>query len=209
MKLGLIADIHADLSALRRALDLLDGQGVEQVLCAGDLVEKGLDGDAVTRLLRERRIPCVLGNHDASAERNNAWLMRHYGRNHPQILDAETARHVARLPNHLRFEWVGLHIYLTHGTPWSNLDYLFPFSKAETFKQVVSAAPADLIILGHTHRPMLAQVDAAWIVNPGSVCGERSKGSSTCAVVTLPSLHVQFYSLMTGEQVHAPFVCHE
>ncbi|MBL8160995.1 MAG: metallophosphoesterase family protein [Anaerolineae bacterium] len=209
MKIGLIADVHADLPSLRRALDILDGQGVQQVVCAGDLVGKGLDGDAVVRLLRERDIPCVLGNHDADAEQNNAWLSRRYGRDHAMILDAETAQYTARLPDHLRFEWAGLRAYMTHGTPWSNLDYLFPFSKTETFRQVVTAAQSDLIILGHTHAPMLAQVGAAWVVNSGSVCGERSDGSSTCAVVTLPTLHVQHYNVLTGERVNAPFVRHE
>ncbi len=209
MKIGLIADVHADLPSLRRALDILDGQGVQQVVCAGDLVGKGLDGDAVVRLLRERDIPCVLGNHDADAEQNNAWLSRRYGRDHAMILDAETAQYAVRLPDHLRFEWDGLRAYMTHGTPWSNLDYLFPFSKTETFRQVVAAAQSDLIILGHTHAPMLAQVGAAWVVNPGSVCGERSDGSSTCAVVTLPTMHVQHYNVLTGERVNAPFVRHE
>jgi putative phosphoesterase len=209
VKIGLIADIHADQPSLQRALDILDGKGVQQVICAGDLVGKGLDGDAVVRLLRARDIPCVLGNHDAEAEQTNAWLIRHYGRDHAMVLEAETAQAAARLPDHLRFEWAGLRAYLTHGTPWSNLHYLFPFSKAETFKQVVAAAQADLIILGHTHAPMLAQVGSTWIVNPGSVCGERADGSSTCAVVTLPALHVQHYNVLTAEQVSAPFVRHE
>ncbi len=64
MKLGLIADIHADPRALERALRHLERLGVEAVLCAGDLVGYGSSPDAVVGLMLGRGIPCVRGNHD-------------------------------------------------------------------------------------------------------------------------------------------------
>lgn len=40
MKIGLLSDIHGDLDGLRKALKLPDSFGVEQLVCAGDMVEK-------------------------------------------------------------------------------------------------------------------------------------------------------------------------
>jgi predicted phosphodiesterase len=64
MKLGLISDIHGNLQALERILATLDDNGVEMILCAGDLVCYGADHEQVLRVLRERHIPCVVGNYD-------------------------------------------------------------------------------------------------------------------------------------------------
>ena len=47
MRLGLISDIHADLGALDAALGALVERRVDRIVCAGDVVEKGPDGDAV------------------------------------------------------------------------------------------------------------------------------------------------------------------
>ena len=38
----------------------------EQVICAGDIVGYGHDPSGVIRILREREIPAVMGNHDAA-----------------------------------------------------------------------------------------------------------------------------------------------
>jgi predicted phosphodiesterase len=76
MKIGLIADIHADLEALELALMLMEQHGVQQILCAGDLVDKGKHGDAVVQRIRDLRIPCVLGNHDGLARVTQEWYRR-------------------------------------------------------------------------------------------------------------------------------------
>ena len=52
MRIGLISDIHGDIDALNTALTLLKAQGAEKILCAGDLVEKGTEGDAVVRVIK-------------------------------------------------------------------------------------------------------------------------------------------------------------
>ena len=64
MRLGLIADIHADPRALEATLRHLEALGVDQIVCAGDLVGYGSEPDAVVALIRDRAIPCIRGNHD-------------------------------------------------------------------------------------------------------------------------------------------------
>src|SRR5689334_8903920 len=105
MKIGLISDIHADLKSLRFALDILQGQGVDQIVCAGDLTDKGIDGDAVVNLIRQRNIPSVVGNHDWLAERNQHWLLQNYGASHPMLVTEETLQYLNTLPDTLSYNW--------------------------------------------------------------------------------------------------------
>ena len=70
MKIGLISDIHAQLARLDCAIDILQSQGVDMILCAGDLVNRGHEGDTVVERIRAVKIPTVRGNHDVIALRN-------------------------------------------------------------------------------------------------------------------------------------------
>lgn len=45
----------------------------------------------------------------------------------------------------------------------------------------------DLILFGHTHRPLTMRVGRALVINPGEACGFMS-GRSTCAVIDLETM---------------------
>lgn len=57
MKTGIISDIHAQYDSLEKALAILEREAVDEILYAGDLVEKGKDGDRVIPTLIERTPP--------------------------------------------------------------------------------------------------------------------------------------------------------
>jgi putative phosphoesterase len=206
MKIGLISDIHADLKSLHLALDILQGQHTEQIICAGDLTDKGTNGDAVVSLIRERNIPSVVGNHDWLADRNQHWLLQNYGSSHPMLVTEETLHYLNTLPDTLSYTWEGLSIMVAHGTPWSRDEYVFSYSRQELFQQIVQLYEADVVILGHTHEPMLARVGDVWICNPGSVCGLQADGSGTCATLSLPDCTFRVFNLRTGQRVQPAYV---
>lgn len=66
LKYAIISDIHANPAALERVLADAERCGAEKVVCAGDVVGYGHDPAGVIRILRERGIPTVMGNHDAA-----------------------------------------------------------------------------------------------------------------------------------------------
>lgn len=66
MKYAIISDIHANPAALERVLADAKQFGAEKVVCAGDVVGYGPDPVGAIRILRERGIPTVMGNHDAA-----------------------------------------------------------------------------------------------------------------------------------------------
>jgi len=67
VRYAVLSDIHANLEALQAALNAVDSAGVDGIWSLGDLVGYNADPDACIRLIRERGIPTLMGNHDAVA----------------------------------------------------------------------------------------------------------------------------------------------
>ncbi len=64
MKLAVISDIHGNMEAFEAVLADIDTNDVDDIICLGDSIGYGPEPEKVLRLLRERRIPSVLGNHE-------------------------------------------------------------------------------------------------------------------------------------------------
>ncbi|TVR58889.1 MAG: metallophosphoesterase [Gemmatimonadales bacterium] len=62
-----------------------------------------------------------------------------------------------------RVRLADLEVVVTHGHQFGTPT---PPALAEAFPQV------DLVVFGHTHRPLLEERDGCWFINPGS-CGPR------------------------------------
>ena len=67
MRLGIIADIHANAPALATVLAALERAGIERVLALGDLVGYNAMPHETLALMAAHRIPSVAGNHDLMA----------------------------------------------------------------------------------------------------------------------------------------------
>lgn len=203
MKIGIISDVHGDFPSLIKALRIFKSEKVNKILCAGDLVEKGDQGDEVVAMIHSLKIPCVLGNHDEMAPGNQQWLHDNMDTAHPnvkkKILKPETLDIIEQFPRKLRYEWEGLRILLCHGSPTSNVEYLMPNKETRYFAEHARKARADIIICGHTHRPMHYVVDDVHFVNPGATCAGEFISSNTCAILTLPEKSVTIYELNTSK----------
>jgi predicted phosphodiesterase len=66
MRLLVISDLHANLTALEAALDAVKGRW-DSCVCLGDVVGYGPDPDEVTSRLRALRATTIRGNHDKAA----------------------------------------------------------------------------------------------------------------------------------------------
>ena len=64
MKLAIVSDIHANLPALEAVLNDIEGSGIEEIWCLGDVVGYGAQPDECTRLVKERCALSLVGNHD-------------------------------------------------------------------------------------------------------------------------------------------------
>ena len=66
MKIAAISDIHGNIYALMKALEDIDEQKVDKIICLGDFVGYGPHPNEVIALIKRREIPCIKGNYDAS-----------------------------------------------------------------------------------------------------------------------------------------------
>ena len=204
MKLGIISDIHSNITGLRLALDRMTEHSVQQILCAGDLVDVDPNGDEVVALIRARNIPCVRGNHDQDARAEQAALRKRsfaLERGTQLFLSEATLDYVSTLPKRLDLQFDEHHVCLAHGTPWSNRDYIWPESDPELLERVVIEAHANIIVLGHTHIPMCLRFKECLIINAGSLDENRRDGRQTYAVLDVATSSVIIYDLNSGKPV--------
>jgi predicted phosphodiesterase len=64
MKYAIIADIHANLEALKVVLEDASQLQATHYACLGDVVGYNANPKECLDIIREKNIPCVMGNHD-------------------------------------------------------------------------------------------------------------------------------------------------
>ena len=174
--LAFISDVHSNLEALEAVVADL---GETETYCLGDMVGYGASPNEVIRLLAERRVTCILGNHDSAVLRGRAnefnsralravmWTIKN--------LDEEGRAFLSALPTSRRISFAGTPVYMTHGSPDDNLwEYVFPVTHSDLFGFYLSRLGVRLIALGHTHVPFVSEVPEGVVFNPGSVGQPRT-----------------------------------
>jgi hypothetical protein len=64
---------------------------------------------------------------------------------------------------------------------------LLAHSYAQLQTELTGQGRFDLVLFGHTHRPLTMHVGTALVLNPGESCG-LLRGKSTCAIVDLATM---------------------
>ena len=184
MKIGIISDIHGDYRALTTVLERLDNHHqVDQILCAGDLVGRGPQQEEVVKLIRERDIQTVRGNHDDWADH----------------VSTSSTSYLRNLPLDWYGEFDGIKIFMCHGKPGNNLWGLYKDHVSKTLlNMMLSSLKADVLIAGHTHVPMYMRVKQGCVVNPGSIFTFKNTRatSRTYGVLHLPELKFDLFDVV-------------
>ncbi|MBI2577866.1 MAG: YfcE family phosphodiesterase [Candidatus Wildermuthbacteria bacterium] len=172
MKIGIISDPHANLYGLQAVLNEL--KDADMILCAGDLTGYYTFVNETLDLLREKGVICILGNHDAYivgllAVPSNPVILPslEYTKNH---ISKENLDYLKSLKaGFLEVAIDRLRVRMYHASPWDEFEeYVFPdYKNFERFREI----QADVIILGHTHYPMIHWEGEKLVINPGS-CGQ-------------------------------------
>jgi len=218
VRYAILSDIHANLEALRAVLEAVEPMGLDGICSLGDLVGYNADPDACVRLVRERGIPSLMGNHDAVA---------------CGISDAVDFNPIARaaaiwtretLAPELRDflleqpEQRGLtgEIRLVHGSLLHRDHYLLSrFDILENVRRMRAERPEiRILFFGHTHNQVayscdpddnISQVssprfslqdDRVYLINPGSVGQPRDHDPrSSFVLLDLDARAVEFVRL--------------
>jgi hypothetical protein len=115
MKLAIISDLHA----LREALEQIERLDCEQIVCAGDILDGGLFPEETIRVLRERRIPTIRGNHDR-------WAIREGRHNSGGDLTAAAVTFLEGLPTSWTRTIDEVRVAVWHAWPGSDMNGIYP-----------------------------------------------------------------------------------
>ena len=175
MKIAFISDIHGNYEALKSVLAEIDRIGVVRTYCAGDVVGYYSQVNECCKVLREREIPCVMGNHD--------WYMAGGGfcPRSKSVNECLAYQRTILAAEHL--EWLQTfpiqriigEVQLVHGGWTDPIDeYLKP--TAEYFEKVLG----QVFVSGHTHLQAVHRFGDKVYCNPGSV-GQPRDGDPRAA----------------------------
>ena len=188
-RIGLVSDVHASPGPLREALALFDREGVDEIICAGDIAGYHDQLEAVIELLSNSGCMAIAGNHDLK------YLARP---------DSETSRaaraYLVELPRRLELEIEGKRILVVHASPPAELDgtgirLLDPRGavredRRDEWEERLFGFPGDVLIVGHTHQVFAERIGGVLVANPGSTVFNHS-----CAILSLPDLSLRKYAL--------------
>ncbi len=176
MRIAVLSDIHGNLGALEAVHRDLRARGADTVVNLGDSLSGPLLPRETAQYLMAERWLTIAGNHERQL------LTEGPDRRSPSDEYART-----QLGND-EFAWLrslpasawGAHdVFLCHGTPTSDVEYLLETVESNGVVRAASAAEvchrmgdhrAPLVLCGHSHVPRVVRTGSGQlVVNPGSV----------------------------------------
>ena len=195
MKLALISDIHSNLFAFEAVISRIPSH--DYLLCLGDVVGYGpRPNEVIEKLVALQPKLTLMGNHDYAVTTGNTsgftlhaaqaieWTRRH--------INQKNMKYLSELLPSARLRLGGKIFALYHGSPRDPLtEYIYPALSKTEARQLIKSAEADVVLLGHTHVPMVYVSQNEMLANPGSV-GQPRDGNrrASFAVLTISDRNI-------------------
>ena len=207
---AIISDLHSNVEALTNVFADIKSQGVEDIICLGDVVGYGPQPREVMAMTMKTVRVSLMGNHDEAvlkgAKNFNAWAREaiDWTREEVQVQDGfekERWAYLKRMP--LSFQTNGL--YFVHGSPRQpTIEYILRediYNGAYDKFEEIFASFEKCLFVGHSHTPCVISEDLEYftvkdldyqfayedatkkyIVNVGSVGQPRDNDTRACYV---------------------------
>jgi predicted phosphodiesterase len=177
-KIAIIADIHGNLPALEAVLAEIAAEGVERIICLGDVATLGPQPREVIARLRVLNCPVVMGNTDdiLLALQSNPGVTGLAGQT--EYFDLWTAAQLTSDDlDYLRsFEPTvsvplgdGATLLCYHGSPRSFDERITAETTDDALHEMLANTPAQVYAGGHTHQQMMCRYRDTIVLNPGTV----------------------------------------
>jgi putative phosphoesterase len=185
MLIGLIADVHSNAVALKAVLSALDESGAERILHAGDIVGYNPYPNETIELFKKNNIISIAGNHDRALITGDTSGFNPYAKAAlewtREVVLPDNFNYIKGLKNIEAITIDEKRIVLVHGSPYDIDEYVYPENVSPG---LLSAANADILVMGHTHIQFKKEYPEGIIVNPGSV-GQPRDGNPKAAFAVL------------------------
>jgi predicted phosphodiesterase len=197
-RFGVLGDVHTEDVALHAALERLRGEGLDVILCVGDIVDGHGDADRTCQLLRDAGVLAVRGNHDR-------WFLRGTLLGMPtdtRVLDDGHREWLAALPASRRFETPRGGLVLCHGIGDDDMAVLHSSTDEYSMRWLapLQALQADAslawMVGGHTHERMVRALDGLTVINAGTLHRAFAQGF---IAVELEACVVRCFDLVNDE----------
>jgi predicted phosphodiesterase len=152
LRLAIISDIHGNLEAFKQVLADIDASSVDGVACLGDNIGYGPDPEEVVRIIRQRDIPCVMGNHELAVVDSQCLRMMNPSARTSlcltkKLISRDTVRYITGLKPSMAFHGS----LCVHGCPPDSVTtYLFQVT-GPRLRQIFMAMKSKMCFVGHTH----------------------------------------------------------
>jgi predicted phosphodiesterase len=177
-KVAILSDIHGNLPALEAVLAEIATEGIERVVCLGDVATLGPQPREVIIRLRALGCPVVMGNTDAillalqrdedamgddlSNDAFDRWCAA-------QLTADDLAYLRAFQPTISVALGDGVTLLCYHGSPRSYDEGITAETTDAMLHEMLAETPAQIYAGGHTHQQLLRRHRDALVLNPGTV----------------------------------------
>ncbi len=184
MEIGIITDIHSNISALKMVLNKFKKIEVDKIICCGDIIGIGPNPEeTVQELMKIKdRLIAVRGNHEQyllnglpeNIHDNKKAMSLEEINNHKWThskLSENSINFISQLKISNIIEIEGKKIYIVHYPSDENGIYKQHIKKPtiKENKEMFSRIDADIFIYGHTHTISINNENNKWYINSGSL----------------------------------------
>ena len=178
MRLAIISDIHSNLEALTTALELIEKQRLDEVVCLGDIVGYGANPSECLALVRERCNIVIAGNHDrAAADVSEAENFSTNARIAVQWTNGMLSAEEKIYLQSLRYTAELDTILFVHGSPHEPEEFHYILSIFDAIN-AMEYVTQNICFIGHSHVPDIfsehgrvtaIKPDEKYLINVGSI----------------------------------------
>ncbi len=198
MRYAIISDIHSNLEALQKAMEYIESEKIESIICLGDVVGYGPRPNECVEIIRQNCEVCLMGNHDhAVIGLTDIHYFNQYARDSvlwtQKQLSPENKNFLKGLPFTHELDTT----LFVHSTPNNPEDWDYIFSDLDA-RQNLNEIYHNLVFIGHSHIPVvfpfsqpsflkekfeLDLENERYIINVGSIGQPRNNDPRACFVI--------------------------
>lgn len=181
MKVAVLSDIHANLAALETVIDHIDAWGPDQVIVAGDIINRGprpaeclnillgLSKSNGWKLIKGNHEDYVISQSQSTLTPHNPIFEVHKASYWTYLKLNKDVSQISKLPfQHQLNQSDAVDARFVHASMRGNRDGIYPETSDDEL-ELQLGNPPDLFCVGHTHRPFIRNIGKTLVVNAGSV----------------------------------------